>query len=131
MKQKHNTYFTVAKQIGKTTEGILRRSVQGSKFDYFQLMVPHFQNGKIWFAEELRETAAMQELLTELYYVTHSGIGAVHDDGIDVISQLSQLRILVPSDNEEAVRELTYNPNNDMWEDFEEPDEPGGSSVIF
>jgi len=128
--QKYTTYFTIAKQISRNQEGVLRRMVQGNKFDYFQLMMPAFQNGKIWFAEELRKTPDMIELLAELSYVTYEGFGSRHFDGLDMISQLSQINIKVPVNSDDYIPELSYNPKSELWE--EEEEEPVlGSSIIF
>ena len=128
--QKYTTYFTIAKQIGRNQEGILRRMVQGNKFDYFQLMMPAFQNGKIWFAEELHKTPDMIELLAELSYITYEGIGSKNDDGIDLISQLSQINIKVPVNSDDHIPALSYNPKSELWE--EEEEEPiSDSSIIF
>ncbi len=131
---KHNTYFTVAFQKGKNTEGIMRTSKDGNKFEYFMRVVPLFQTEKIWFANELEQTADFQELLTELTYVTHLGFGAKHDDALDIVSQLNELNIIKPMANnklvlQEEVKPLTYNGYSDMWETqvIEEED----SSIIF
>jgi len=94
--QKHNEYFIIAIQKGKSSEGIMRTKEQGNKFEYFMMIVPQFQTGKVWFAEELESSSDMQELLTELSYVTHLGIGSKSDAGLDVISQLTQLNIRIP-----------------------------------
>ena len=127
---KTNTYFTIAVQKGKTTEGIMRTSADGNKFEYFMRVVPLFQLGKIWFANELKDTADMQELLTELAYVTHLGFGAKHDDALDIVSQLNELNIIKPMDKPlDDVKQLTYDESRDIW-DAEIIEEPK-SSIIF
>jgi phage terminase large subunit-like protein len=123
---KHNTYFTIAVQKGKNTEGVMRTSADGNKFEYFMRIVPLFQGNKIWFANELRNTADMLELLTELAYITHLGFGAKNDDALDIISQLNELHIIIPMD---APKELTYNKYTDIWE--AEVIEDSQSSIIF
>jgi len=94
---KGGDYFTIATQKGKSHEGIMRTKEQGNKFEYFKLMMPAFQNGKIWFADELKDTPDMGELMTELTYLSYMGIGSKSDDALDIISQLSQLNIIIPS----------------------------------
>ena len=127
---KHNEYFTVAVQKGKTQEGIMRTKEQGNKFEYFMLMVPEFQNGKIWFAEELRDTPDMQELLTELVYLTHRGIGSKADDALDVVSQLSQMNIRIPAYANPQLPDKNKDYENRYWE-AEIIEDEDQSSYIF
>lgn len=127
---KHNEYFTIAIQKGKSTEGIMRSKEQGNKFEYFLLMVPAFQNSKMWFANEIKESADMQELLAELSYITHLGIGSRRDDGIDIISQLSQMNIRIPAHENPALPQHTKNFDGHYWE-AEIVEENEGSSYIF
>lgn len=93
-----NEWFTIGSQVGAKTgsEGILSRLEGGDKHWRFRLSLPLFQNHKIWFPEELRDTKDMQELIEELEYVTYSGFGSKHDDGADLISQLMMLNIHFP-----------------------------------
>ena len=113
---KNNEYFTIATQKGKSTEGIMRTSQQGNKFEYFMLMVPMFQNGKMWFASELSKTPDMLELTAELSYVTHLGIGSRSDDALDVVSQLSQLNIIVPQYENPQLPMGKRDGDNGYWE---------------
>ena len=126
---KHNTYFTVAYQKGKNTEGIMRTSKDGNKFEYFMRVVPLFQGGKIWFANEIEQTADMQELLTELAYVTHLGFGAKHDDALDIVSQLNELNIIKPMDEAPGTKQLTYSGETQIYDT--EIIEDSTSSIIF
>ena len=126
---KHNVFFTIATQKGKSTEGIMRSKEQGNKFDYFMSMVPYFQNGKMWFATELDETPDMIELMTELFYITHMGFGAKHDDALDIVSMLSQLNIIKPMDAPTNVKQIEYDNGSYLWE-AEIVDE-SESSIIF
>ena len=66
-------------------------------------MVPLFQAGKIRFARELNDTSGMRELRNEIDYVTYDEhgrvqFGSVHDDGLDLISQLAMMNIYAPSE---------------------------------
>jgi hypothetical protein len=60
-----NEWFTFARQRGAKpgSKGILSRLEGGSKHWRFRMMLPLFQNRKIWFPEELRETPDMRELM--------------------------------------------------------------------
>jgi len=128
---KLNVSFTIAHQKGRNEEGILRKEVKGNKFDYFKLMVPDFQNIKIQFAEELEHTPDMIELLSQIAYVSYLGIGSKNDDGLDCVSQLSQLNIVYPQ-GDDGMKELVYNPKLDMWEEDEDSEvDSSTSGCIF
>lgn len=128
---KKNEYFTIAKQKGGLREGILSKSGKGGKEGRFSVMVPLFQAGKIWFARELEDTPAMRELRLELEYVTYDEhgrvqFGSVHDDGLDLISQLSMMNIYTPSEDLKGIASKYGDP---IWID-DEPEENYVSSYI-
>ena len=127
---KKNEYFTIGKQKGGVREGILSKQSKGGKEGRFSVMVPLFQAGKIQFARELNDTASMRELRNELDYVTYDEhgrlqFGSVHDDGLDLISQLAMMNIYAPSD----VINPSYKEQDPMWYD-EEPKQSILSSYI-
>ena len=100
---KKNEYFTIGKQKGGVREGILSKQSKGGKEGRFSVMVPLFQAGKIRFARELNDTSSMRELRNEIDYVTYDEhgrvqFGSVHDDGLDLISQLAMMNIYAPSE---------------------------------
>ena len=128
---KKNEYFTIAKQKGGLREGILSKSSKGGKEGRFSVMVPLFQAGKIWFARELEDTPAMRELRLELEYVTYDEhgrvqFGSVHDDGLDLISQLSMMNIYTPSEDSKGIASKYGDP---IWND-DEPEDNYVSSYI-
>ena len=128
---KKNEYFTIAKQKGGLREGILSKSGKGGKEGRFSVMVPLFQAGKIWFARELEDTPAMRELRLELEYVTYDEhgrvqFGSVHDDGLDLISQLSMMNIYTPSEDSKGIASKYGDP---IWND-DEPEDNYVSSYI-
>lgn len=127
---KKNEYFTIGKQKGGVREGILSKQSKGGKEGRFSIMVPLFQAGKIQFARELNDTASMRELRNELDYVTYDEhgrlqFGSVHDDGLDLISQLAMMNIYAPSD----VINPSYKEQDPMWYD-DEPKQSILSSYI-
>lgn len=95
---RRNEWFTIGRQKGAkaTQEGILSRLEKGNKHWRFRMMLPIFQNKKIWFPRELEETKDMQELLEQIKYATYTGFGTKCDDGADLISQLGMLDIIYP-----------------------------------
>lgn len=120
---KKNEYFTIAKQKGGVREGILSKQGKGGKEGRFAVMVPLFQAGKIHIARELDDTSSMRELMNELEYVTYDEhgriqFGSVHDDGLDLVSQLALMNIYTPSEDMVALANKYKDP---MWYD-NEPD---------
>ena len=100
---KKNLFFSFAKQRGTDAgakPGIRSRLEGGSKHWRFRMMLPYFQNGKIWFARELYSTEDMKELLEELRFTTYSAFGSKYDDGNDGISQLAMMNIIYPAPGE-------------------------------
>ncbi len=95
---KKNEWFTLGKQKGAKTgsEGIVSRLEGGNKHWRFKMMLPLFQNKKLWFPNELKTTPDMMELMEEIKYCTYSGFGSKHDDGIDLISMLGAMDIIFP-----------------------------------
>ncbi len=102
---KRNTFFMFARQKGAKVGakiGIRSKLEGGNKHWRFRMMLPYFQNGKIWFAKELKGSMDMNELLEEIKYTTYTSIGSQHDDGIDIISQLGAMNITYPSKETKA-----------------------------
>ena len=96
---KRSEWFTFARQKGAKlgSEGILSRAVGGNKHERFRMMLPQFQNHKVHFPLELKDTPDMKEMMTELKYVTYSGFSSAHDDAVDIISQLNMVEIIYPT----------------------------------
>ena len=88
------------------TPGI--RPVQ-DKLTRFNVVLPWFKAGKMYFPRELREGKAMVEFMNELRLATYSGFKG-HDDCIDTISQLAYVKLIKPS--------MRYKVQDDTVEDF-------------
>jgi len=101
--QKYNLYFSFARQKGTSAGslGIRSKLEGGNKYWRFRTMLPYFQNRKIWFPQQLKNTPDMNELLEEIEYTTHYGINSTHDDGLDMISQLGMIDIMLPTKGED------------------------------
>lgn len=97
MMLKRSEWFTFARQKGAKygAEGILSRAAGGNKHARFRMMLPQFQNHKIHFPLELKDTPDMKEALTQLKYTTWEAFGG-HDDFPDVVSQLGMMELLFP-----------------------------------
>lgn len=102
-------HFNLARQIGAPYEsrGITRRKAGGDKHMQFMRAHPLFQDGKIFFCEELTKKEKMsrdgkskidfEELLDELRYLTYLDITSKHDDGLDAISMLALMDVIKPA----------------------------------
>lgn len=81
------------------------------KLSRFNLILPLFKAGKIYFPKEKQDSRELEEYMSELRLATYSGFKG-HDDCLDTISQLAYLRVIKPS------REIVDLVNNSgIWED--------------
>lgn len=109
---KRNIWFNIASAKGSKKEGI---SVKTNKMDRFRLTEPMFKQKKIYLPEDLKSDMLVVEILEELSSVTIDGIKSVHDDALDMISQLDQMYIILPDEyqanlGKEASQEEDYDP---------------------
>ena len=90
-----NVWFTFT--LGKNgEEGIMPET---DKLSRFNLVVPQFKAGNIFFPTEMRESLIMAEFVSELSLATIKGLKAKHDDCLDTISQLMYLNPWKPSED--------------------------------
>jgi len=120
-----NEWMTIGKQKGAKpgSEGILSRLEKGNKHWRFRMMLPLFQNKKIWFPRELEDTPDMRELMDQIKYATYSGFGTKCDDGADLISQLGMMDMQFPMN---SMYDNEYNATDDD-EDYTGPRRIKGS----
>lgn len=133
MMLEYNVYFGFARQIGSPfgKEGISRRQATGVKHEQFMRVHPLFQQHKIYFPEELKESADMKEVLNELAYITYEGIGSKHDDALDCISMIASMDVIAPSEDVEVVS-YREESKDYIWHRYGgKDDEDSGSSVVF
>lgn len=83
------------------------------KLTRFNVVLPWFKAGKMYFPEEMHDGTAMSEMLQELRLTTYEGIKG-HDDFIDTISQLAYLKIIKPS-NDTQLNETITEEDNKVW----------------
>jgi len=131
MMLKKNLYFTFAKQKGASVgrEGILSKATGGNKFQRFQYMLPMFQNHKVYFPVELKDTPDMKELRKELAGVSYTGFKSLHDDGLDLISQIGLIDYITPSANTNTT--ASKSDIDDIWGDVPDEDNNEYNSEIF
>jgi len=118
-----NIYFTLASGRGKTSPGIRPNKDKMSRFQ--QMAVPLFKSGKIWFPEELRDSAELSEMLNELHLATPKGFKSKHDDQIDNISMLGEFKAWKPS---EVSSDTESSDGSMLWDD--DPEDVGESSYF-
>jgi len=115
-----NVWFNFASSEKSGTPGI-RPTVD--KLARFNVVVPWFKAGKIYFPEELKLSDIMGEFMQELRLATSDGLKG-KDDCIDTISMLAYLKAWKPSDT------LPSNTSGGaLWEeDAAGPNQPTGLS---
>ena len=120
-----NQFFVLASENNKGAPGI--RPVS-DKMVRFNVIVPQFKLGKIYYPTELRADPRVVEHIAELSLASPSGFRSVKDDCIDTISMLTALTPWKPS----VEIEIVYNEGTDLWEDEDddEVDSPYASYVV-
>lgn len=111
-----NIFFTLASDKMSGTPGIRPAT---NKIERFNVVVPWFKQHKMWFPNQLRGTAAMKEAMDELTLATHGQFKSKHDDFIDTISMLANLKAWRPSEEAPIVTN-----DNKYWLDLEHTEEP-------
>lgn len=92
------------------------------KLARFNLVVPWFKMGKVYWPEEMKTSTIMGLFMGQLRLVTMSGIKG-KDDCIDTISQLAYLKPWKPSETPAATPEEI-----DVWEHSHQHDTPSRMS---
>jgi predicted phage terminase large subunit-like protein len=105
-----NNYFTIASDSNGSKPGI-RPST--NKMVRFNVMIPLFKQGKIFFPEELKQDPIMVEAMNEISLAAPSGFKSKHDDFIDTISMLGNLVVWKPSQD---VAVPIHKSTDEVWE---------------
>ena len=90
-----NIYFNLASENNKANPGIRPNT---NKLVRFNVVVPLFKAGKMYFPSEMKETKIVREAIDELSLASPGGFKSKHDDFIDTISMLSALQTWRPTD---------------------------------
>ena len=99
---RRNIYFSLASDSNEGKAGIRPTT---SKLQRFNITVPYFKMGEMFFPIEMKGGFALDELLEELSLVTVGGFKSKHDDGLDTISMLALMPIWLPSSSNEFVKD--------------------------
>lgn len=142
MMMKRNIWFTIAKKAGSKDLGI--RPLRDKDHRFVTGVQPKFKQNKIWLPQpELCNNISgglgglVEELTHELSrYTLAGGVKALaHDDALDLLNQLSEMDIYVPSDDSVAPTQTVFTSDGTQWEgvwDDEHDDEAyTKNSVIF
>lgn len=113
-----NTWFTFAQ--GKNGKPGIQP--EADKLSRFNLVVPLFKAGKMFFPTEMKTSEIMGEFIGELQLTTLDGIKSKHDDAIDTISMLMYLKPWKPSEDAPASQK------EDFW-GFDDTDTDGQSET--
>ena len=122
MMVKRSEWFTFARQKGAKigSQGILSRQSGGNKHERFRFMLPQFQNHKVHFPHELKDTPDMKEALKQLKYTTWEAFGG-HDDFCDTVSQLGMMEIIYPMVSPNSYSAASKRDRS-IWDDFKDSD---------
>ena len=97
--QSRNNYFALASENNSKKPGI-RPLNRASKMQRFQVVVPWFKAGKMYFPEELKLHPLVAEAVQELELVSPGGFKSRKDDVADGISMLTVMPVWLPSTDE-------------------------------
>ena len=106
---KMNNFFTLASNENSNQPGIRPNT---NKLQRFNVVVPWFKAGKMYFPEEMKNSPALIEMMEELKLASVGGFKSKHDDSIDTISMLASMKAWKPS---EESTQLTWEDGN-IWD---------------
>jgi len=93
-----NIWFNFAQEHGRP--GVRPTT---NKLSRFNLVVPLFKAGKIYFPEEMRQSKVVREFITEISLATINGLKG-KDDCLDNVSMLMNLTPWKPSEDAPMVQ---------------------------
>lgn len=118
---RRNIWFTLASKDNNNSPGIRPNT---NKMQRFNIVVPWFKSGKMFFPTGHDFDPALKEMLEELRLISGEGFKSKHDDAIDTISMLASLKTFAPTSENTLVKNI-----GDVYE--EAPIEEDYSSSYF
>lgn len=115
-----NIFFNLASKNNSSQPGIRPAT---DKMQRFNVVVPWFKAGKMYFAREMASSKLSVEMMEELKLASLAGFKSKRDDAIDTISMLALLNVFKPG----APSTVNYDQQKQVW--FE-PDVDSGDSGI-
>lgn len=116
-----NVWFNFASNSKSGDPGIRPLT---DKLSRFNLVVPWFKAGKVFFPIEMKETVMMGNAIGQIKLATQSGLKG-KDDFLDTVSMLGYLKPWKPSPTIPVVTEET-----DIWDEHERQETNGMASYI-
>lgn len=107
-----NIWFNFASSNKSGAPGI-NPTGHGDKLKRFNLVVPWFKAGKMYFPNELKDGLVLGIFLGQLRLVTHTGIKG-KDDCIDTVSMLAFMNPWKPSSTESVAQKQSS--DTDLWD---------------
>jgi phage terminase large subunit-like protein len=90
-----NIYFSLASNGNENKPGIRPNT---NKLVRFNVVVPWFKAGKMFFPVDMKDSPQMIEAMDELSLASPGGFRSKKDDFIDTISQLASLNVWLPTE---------------------------------
>jgi len=116
--ENRNVWFNLASSGSQSNVGIRPTA---DKLSRFNLVVPLFKAGKIFFPQEMKNQQIMQEFVEEIRLVTFDGIKG-KDDCLDTISMLTHMKpwsVSVPTDEPNKKRKHDSLYAEDAFDDVQ------------
>ena len=117
-----NCYFNLASDYNQNRPGIRPNT---NKMVRFNIVVPWFKAHQMFFPKELKESEPMIEFVNEISLVSPAGMKSKHDDFLDTISMLANLKTWKPSEDVPLVKDQF-----DIWELETDPRQSRVASYI-
>jgi predicted phage terminase large subunit-like protein len=121
-----NVWFNLAN--GKNNQPGIQPEVD--KLSRFNLVVPWFKAGKMYFPTEMRGTKVIGEFIDEMTMAMITGFKSKHDDAVDTISMLAYLKAWKPSSDTKMVESSDADGVWDLNDGFEEEELSGLSAYL-
>lgn len=119
-------WFTIAKGIGSSAEGIRPKK---DKLSRFMTVLPDIKAGKFFFPTEIKNTDLWAEIYNELSNVSASGFKSKHDDFVDTMNMLYDMPTIKPVNHNRST--IFYNQETGELEQKPEYLEEEKNSYIF
>jgi len=121
----NKVFFSLAGKKG--VEGIRRTR---PKIEYLKTFLPVIKSKKLWFPEEMKDSALVTEIVEEFRFVTSEGFKSLHDDTSDMITMLQELEPFAPT--EELATDYVENEEGTFaFSTPEDNDDPYKNNLVF
>ena len=91
-----NIWFNIASGNNSNQPGLKPNT---NKLQRFNVVVPWFKAGKMYFPDDFRIHPAMIEMMEELKLAARGGFKSKHDDALDTVSMLALMLTFKPSES--------------------------------